>query len=166
MKKIIIPLVFALLLLASLPLAAMGIMAEGETDGGETPSIPEDTVITYGYLQQFKDQLRQEIIDELISNGGITVTTSYDDISAKEGQLILLSPESEVIYRGGGAVAITSSNAENEGITDMSEGRELFSGEPLEYGHIYYASASESRKAILVTGGTAYFTVRGGYEIG
>lgn len=170
MKKIIIPLVLVLLLAISLPFAAISILAEGETSAEKTSkktaNIPDDTVITYGYLQQFKEEIRQEIIDELTSNGGITVTSTYNDISAKEGQLIILSPESEVIYRGGGAVAITSSNAENEGITDMSEGKELFSGEPLEYGHIYYASASESRKAILVTGGTAYFTIRGDYEIG
>lgn len=166
MRKIIIPLILALLLSALMPIAAMSIMAEGGEDSAKTQSIPEDTFITYGYLQQFKEELKKEIVDELVSNGGITVTTTYTDISAKEGQLILLSPESEVIYRGGGAVAITSSDAENEGITDMSEGRELFSGEPLEYGHVYYASSSESRKAILVTGGTAYFTVRGDYEIG
>ena len=166
MKKIIIPLMLALLLLALMPIAAMSIMAENGEDSAKTQSIPDDTFITYGYLKQFKDELRQEIIDELIENGGLNVTSTYNDISAKEGQLIILSPESEVIYRGGGAVAITSSGAENEGITDMSEGRELFSGEPLEYGHVYYASSSESRKAILITGGTAYFTVRGDYEIG
>lgn len=166
MKKIIFPLILALLLLVLMPIAATSIMAEGGEDSADTQSIPEDTPVTYGYLQRFKEELRQEIVDELLSDGGITVTATYNDISANEGQIILLSPESEVIYRGGGAVAVTSSNAENEGITDMSEGRELFSGEPLEYGHVYYASSSESRKAILVTGGTAYFTVRGEYEIG
>ena len=170
MKKIILPLVLSLLLVISLPFAVMSILAEGDTSAEKTSektaSIPDDTLISYGYLKQFKEELRQEIIEELMQNGGITVTSTYNDVSLTEGQLILLSPESEVIYRGGGAVAITSSNATNEGISDMSEGRELFSGEPLEYGHIYYASASESRKAILVTGGSAYFTIRGDYEIG
>lgn len=163
MKKLLIPLLLIALVLAVLPICAMTSSAES---GESEVSIPEDTLINYGYLQKFKEELKKELIEELTAEGGITIATTYEDVSFKEGQLIILAPDSEVIYRGGGAVAITSSNVENEGITDMSEGRELFSGEPLEYGHIYYASASDSRKAILITGGTAYFTVRGDYEIG
>lgn len=166
MKKFILPLLLALVMLVTLPLAAMSISAEGENASQKNESIPENTLVTYGYLKQFKEELRKELLDELLAEGGISITSTYNDISAKEGQLILLSPDTEVIYRGGGATAITSSNENYEGITDMSEGRELFSGEPLEYGHIYYASESDSRKAILVTGSTAYFTIRGGYELG
>ena len=158
MKKIIPFLVLALVF-ASMPFAIMSSSAENET------SIDPSTLIDYGYLQIFKEELRQEILDELLAEGGITVATTYEDISVKEGQMIVLSPNTEVIYRGGNAVVITPSIGENEGITDMSEGKELFSGEPLEYGHIYYSSASDSRKAILVTGSNAYFTVRGDYEL-
>ncbi len=162
MKKFIIPLVIVALCLALIPVAAMNTFAEG---GSDEVSIPDNTLIDYGYLKTFKEQLRQELIEELTASGGITVNTTYEDVSLKEGQFIILSPDSEVIYRGGGAVVISSSNAENEGITDMSKGTELFSGESLEYGHIYYASATESKKAVLVTGSKAYFTVRGSYEI-
>ena len=162
MKKLLIPLLLAALVASAMPISALISAAEAN----ETSSaIPDDTAITYGYLKIFKEQLRQEIIAELTASGGITVTTDYEDISFSEGQMIILSPNAELIYRGGGAVAITSSNAQNEGLTDMSIGRELFSGESLEYGHIYYASESSSRKAVLITGGTAYFTVRGDYEI-
>ena len=157
-----IPFLTVALILAIVPFSVMNISAE---DKNET-SIDPDTLINYGYLQQFREELRQEIIDELLSEGGVTVTGTYADISLTEGQMIILSPNAEVIYRGGGAAAVTSAKGENEGITDMSEEKELFSGEPLEYGHIYYASASDSRKAILVTGSNAYFTVRGDYEIG
>lgn len=149
------------LCLVSMPVALVSSSAEGDA------SIPDDTPVSYGYLLgEFKEQLKKELIDELAQEGGITIDTLYQDISASEGQLILLSADCEVIYRGGGAVAISSSDNENEGITDMSKGTELFSGEPLEYGHIYYSSESESKKAILVTGSKAYFTIRGNYEIG
>lgn len=160
-KKINVLLVLAVLLVAVVPFYAVNTFAKNESSA----TIDPDTLITYGYLQQFKEELKQEIIDELTANGGITVTTAYEDISLKKGQIIILSADSEIIYRGGGAAAVTSSNDSGEGITDMSENTELFSGESLEYGHIYFASEGSSRRAILVTGDTAYFTVRGYYEI-
>ncbi len=167
MKKIIIPIALIALAALMLPLIAMMALAENETavNADSEMSIPEDTPVTYGYLLTFKEQLRQELIEELTAEGGITIATTYEDISVKEGEIILLSPDTEVIYRGGGAVAITSTDNENDGLTDMSGGTEIFSGEALEYGHIYHSSSSESKKAILVTGSSAYFTVRGDYEI-
>ncbi len=162
MKKLLIPLIIVALLISALPFAMISSSAEGD----KLDDIPDDTPVSYGYLLGvFKEQLKQELLTELAQEGGITLNTLYQDISAEEGRLILLSPESEVIYRGGGAVAISSSDGENEGIADMSEGTELFSGEPLEYGHVYYSSATDSKKAILVTGSKAYFTIRGEYEI-
>ncbi|MBR5285855.1 MAG: hypothetical protein IKU30_03060 [Clostridia bacterium] len=129
-------------------------------------SIPEGTLITYGYLEQFREELKQEILNEIAANGGsVTVESIYKDISLTSGQTLILSPETEIIYRGGGAVAITSSNDVAQGLTDMSASKEIFSGKALEYGHIYFASASDSKKAILVTGDKAYFTVRGDYDI-
>ncbi len=131
-----------------------------------TAEIPEDTLVTYGYLLKFKDELRKEIIEELSAEGGIKIESEYTDVSLKAGQVLVLSPECEIIYRGGGAVAVTSSFGEGEGLTDMSVGGELFSGEPLSFGHIYHASESDSKKSIVVTGDSAYFTVRGEYEVG
>ncbi len=166
MKRFVIPLVLALLVAAALPLASMSMTAKGESEAAAADEIPDDTFITYGYLKKFKEELRREIIEELMQEGGISVSSDYKDISLKEGEILILSPETEVIYRGGGAVAITATDEKDEGITDMSLSREIFSGEALEYGHIYYASSGESRRAILVVGSSAYFTVRGSYEIG
>ena len=162
MKKLILPLIAVLLILAVYPILATASSAESARSD---TNIPDDTLINYGYLQKFREELKQELIEELTASGGITVNTEYKDVSFTEGQIIILSAEAELIYRGGGAIVITSSGEENEGITDMAEGRELFSGEALEYGHIYYASESDSRKAVLITGAKAYFTVRGDYEI-
>ena len=142
--------------------------AEKSVSAASENSIPDNTLITYGYLQQFKEELKQEILNELAQsgNGSITVESAYKEIALTEGQTLVLSAETEIIYRGGGAVAITSSNGESQGLTDMSLCKELFSGEALEYGHIYFASGSDSKKAVLVTGEKAYFTVRGDYDIG
>lgn len=166
MKRFVIPLVLVIAIAVSATFASMSIIAKGENADASAESIPEDTLVTYGYLEQFKEELRQELIEELMQEGGISVSSEYKDISLKEGEILILSPDTEVIYRGGGAVAITSTDKKGDGITDMSLSREIFSGEALEYGHIYYASSGESRRAILVVGSTAYFTVRGSYEIG
>ena len=166
MKRFVIPLVLALVIAVSLPIASMSIIAKGESADGSAVVDPDETFVTYGYLELFKEELRREIIEELMQEGGISISTEYKDISLKEGEILILSPETEVIYRGGNAVAITSTDKKGEGITDMSLSREIFSGEALEYGHIYYASSGESRRAILVVGANAYFTVRGSYEIG
>lgn len=163
MKKLSLVLVALVALL--LPVFAMMANAENEGSSDELDFNPQETIVTYDMLLKLKDEIRAELLEELAAEGGITIKTTYEDISVKEGEMILLSAETEVIYRGGGAVAITSSRDENDGITDMSGGTEIFSGTALEYGHIYHASASESKKAILVTGASAYFTVRGDYEI-
>ena len=165
--KIFFVVACVLLLTVTSAFAFQSAAENGETAVSEN-SIPDGTfLIDNGYLMQFGEELKQEILNEIAANGGgITVESAYKDISLASGQTLILSPETEVIYRGGGAVAITSSNGQAQGLTDMSIGKELFSGEALEYGHIYFASASDSKKAILVTGDKAYFTVRGDYNIG
>ncbi len=167
MKRFIISLALVLCVFAVAAVGALSTVAEDDVSGTDT-SIPDDVFVSYGYLKVFKEQLKQEILAELgnADVSGNANSQNYQDISATEGQIILLAPNSEVIYRGGGAAAVTSSNKEGEGITDMSFAKEIFSGEQLEYGHIYHASDSESKKAIVITGTKAYFTVRGEYEIG
>lgn len=149
------------------------IVAELTKEGGMEPdesfeSIPDkdqNFLVTYEYLNLYLEQLKEEIKQELLHSGSINLKTEYEDVSVTAGKTILLHSDTEVIFRGGNAVAITSSAKELEGITDMSGSKELFSGMSLEYGHIYYASATDSKKAIFITGETAYFTIRGDYEI-
>lgn len=163
MKESLLLVLLIFCVLTACVIIPASVAAEEAGEGGEF-SIPADTPVTYGYLEKFREQLKNEIIEELLENGGVKITSQYEDISLPQGGVLLLAPDSEVIYRGGGAVAITSSSRSGDGITDMSDGTELFSGTALKYGHIYFASESDAEKAILITGGTAYFTVRGSYE--
>lgn len=161
-KKTLTALMLALCVITSV---IFGASAGAEESGEGTVVIPPDTPVTYGYLETFREKLKQEILSELISNGTIEVSSPTEDISIPRGGMILLGANCELIYRGGGAAAVTSSLLPGDGISDMSEGIELFSGEALKYGHVYFASESVAEKAIIVTGGTAYFTVRGSYEL-
>lgn len=147
-------------------LAAVSVLtfvaAGAEGTEAETP-IPPETPVTYGYLEVFGEKLRSDILSQVGS--GTPQAGGYRDETLPRGSVILLSENTELIFRGGSAVVITSSGTDREGVADLSSGRELYSGESLEFAHIYHISAGESRRAVLVTGGKAYFTVRGDYEV-
>jgi len=149
------------------------------TDSKENPIDP-NALITYGYLQSILEDLKLDILAELsesIQNGemsvptdtpdeggNITVGSSYTDVTFPSGTVIVLGSDAEAIFRGGDAVVITVSQSEGTGITDLSAGKECFSGEMLSFGHIYYKTDKQSRAYILVTGDKAAFTMRGTYE--
>ena len=147
-------------------LAAVSVLtfvaAGAEGTESETP-IPPETPVTYGYLEVFGEKLRSDILSQVGS--GTPQAGGYRDETLPRGSVILLSENTELIFRGGSAVVITSSGTDREGVADLSSGRELYSGESLEFAHIYHISAGESRRAVLVTGDKAYFTVRGDYEV-
>lgn len=133
---------------------------------GDEVSIPEDTLITYGYLQSILEDLRLELLEELAGQGGsVTIECDYKDVTLKKGDVLVLSTDCEAIFRGGSAAFITSSCEEGEGLTDLSANTECFSGDLPEFGHIYYKTRGDSRAYILITGEKAAFTLRGTYEI-
>lgn len=163
-KKITVSLLIVLTAFAVV-FSAFAVNAPAEDSSKAGESIPDSTLIDYGYLKVFKEELKKEILDEIAQNGGLSGGSGYTDVSLTEGQMVILSPNCEIIFRGGSAVAVTSSCFDGEGITDVSVNTELFSGMPLEFGHIYYPSGSSAKKAILITGQTAHFTLKGSYEI-
>ncbi len=165
MKKIIVSLVIVLVAFAVV-FSAFAVNTPAENSSDSHSSVPDGALVDYGYLKVFKEELKKEILAEIAENGGLSGGSSgYTDISLEEGQMIVLSPDCEVIFRGGSAVAVTSACSEGEGITDISLNTEIFSGMGLEFGHIYYPSGSSAKKAILITGQTAHFTLKGSYEI-
>lgn len=144
--------------------AFTGASAESGAVRDQDTSIPEDTPVTYGYLEKFREQLKKEIIEELLGSG-VDIGGGYEEITLHKGEFLIPGAGCEIIYRGGGAAAVTSSRHPGDGVTDASTEKELFSGEALEYGHIYFASQSSAEKAIAALGENVRFTVNGNYEI-
>ncbi|HOJ49049.1 MAG TPA: hypothetical protein PLD48_09355 [Bacillota bacterium] len=145
----------------------------GATVYAEQPAqksaVSDDPLVTLSYVNEV---LKPQIIAEILQrtgNGSVPAISTgesvYQDIYLERGKMIKLGADCEFIYRGGGAVIITTSPEKGDGVSDMSTGMEFFSGKPLEFGHVYYASESEAEKYILITGSKAYFTIRGTYEI-
>jgi hypothetical protein len=139
----------------------------GQTSVAATAS-ESDPLVTLSYVNEvLKPQIIAEVLKQTGGNGYVngSGTSAYLDIDLDSGKMIMLGANCEFIYRGGGAVIITTSPEKGDGVSDMSTGAEFFSGKPLEFGHVYFASESKAVKYILVTGSKAYFTIRGSYEI-
>lgn len=129
------------------------------------PDDPDSAPVTMGFLFNYLEQYKKEILAEIGANGGNGSNSGYSDVTLNAGQTIILSADSEVIFRGGNAIAITSAFEKGEGLVDLSDHSEIFSGEALKAGHIYTPGSSDAKKAIIVTGQSAYFTLKGTYEI-
>ncbi len=160
------PCVFAAALLAVwLPLSVFFFSASAaDASDGETTSIDSNALVTYGYLQSVIDDLKKELLAEFSGSSGGAVSSTYHDITFPKGTVLVLGSDAEVIFRGGNAIIITTSPEPGRGITDLSAGRECFSGESLLFGHIYYKTDAESGACLLVTGDQAAFTMKGTYE--
>ena len=159
-KLLLLALTLALLFTGVMCALPLRVSADGET------SIPDNAVVTYGYLQSVLEDLRLQLLEELAGQGGsITIESEYKEVSLKKGDILVLSTDCEAIFRGGSAAVITSTCKEGEGLTDLSMGTECFSGDLLAFGHIYYKTRGDSRAYILITGDKAAFTLRGTYEI-
>ena len=161
MKRIILPLFVSLLLVFAMFGSAFTAVAEGEF---ATTSDEDYYLIPVDKYETIYDDIRQQVLEEFSQQLEDALNTGYKDVTAECGQVILIPNGSEIIYRGGGAVAITASNGGEDGLTDISVSKEVYSGQKLEYGHIYTSKAG-SPKAVLVVGKTASFTIRGNYEI-
>lgn len=157
-----------LLLFAAVIVLTFSLGATVNAEQTEGTAHSEDPLVTLSYVNEV---LKPQIIAEILQRTGNSVpaistgTSAYQDIYLESGKMIKLGADCEFIYRGGGAVIITTSPKKGDGVSDMSTGLEFFSGKPLESGHVYYASESEAEKYILITGSKAYFTIRGSYEI-
>lgn len=131
----------------------------------------QDALVTYGYLQNQLDALRQELLDAIGDASGVPSAGhpqsggSYRDVTLERGSVITLGMDAEVIFRGGNAVVLSVSDQAGAGVTELASGTELFSGAPLQFAHIYYQTTSGSRVALLVTGDKASFTLKGTYAI-
>lgn len=163
MRKRICALLAGLLLLSVFVLPASGAEAsEGETS---TPAL-----VSIEYLQNQLEALRKELLAAIAgaSNGGASEEVpqgAYRDVTLPRGSVITLGDDAEVIFRGGNAVLLTVSSGEGEGATDLAAGEELFSGDALQFAHIYYKTTSHGRVSLLVTGERAAFTLKGTYAI-
>ena len=116
-------------------------------------------LVTPDYIENvLKEQLRKELLGE----GQLG---QYHDAELTNGQIIALGEDCEIICRSTGVSAITTATGEGNGLADLSDGTEIFSGTSLTPGKMYFGGQNGSGKYILITGEKATLTLKGNYEI-
>lgn len=105
--------------------------------------------------EQIKDELLKEI-----GSSTVNADLSYELVSLTKGQTLISCGALELTLRQGSATAITV----DDGLSDLSAGKDLTSGEALVPDH-YIVNPIGDGRGILITSDTAYVLVRGEYEI-
>lgn len=146
--------------LAASALLSAALLSGVSADPSGESSIDDKALVTYGYLQAFREELKQEILNEIGTHGA---SSAYEEVELRRGEVLAVAEGTEIIFRGGTALAISASGQDGEGFTDLSSGDECFSGGRLQPGHIYYKTKAESIAYVVVTGERAVFTIRGTY---
>ena len=146
---------------AATALLSVSLLSGVAADPSGESSIDDKALVTYGYLQTFREELKQEILNEIGTKSN--ASSDYEEVELVRGNVLSLAEGTEVIFRGGDAVIVSCSGKDGAGFTDLSGGGQCFSGDTLLPGHIYYKTKAESVAYIVITGERAAFTIRGIY---
>lgn len=122
---------------------------------GTTPGSIDDPVVTKSYVD--------EQINKLVKSGGVGTGGAVELIveELKTGDILLASAGTEVILRGGYAVAYGDGT---NGIPDVTGGSDLAIGSNIPKNHQLIFPRDDGR-GIKITKGIAYVMIRGGYTI-
>lgn len=96
-------------------------------------------------------------------NSGSSQTSGdvFKVLELKKGQTILADESAEIIVRSGTVSAIGS---ENGGISDITDGKDLTTGEGVDLNHLLIIPRSDGR-GVKVEGSLAFIMVKGGYSL-
>ena len=108
-----------------------------------------DPLITLSYVNQV-----------LLPN--IETKNQYSAIQMHAGETLYSESACEVILRAGKATA--GSPFENQGLSDVTEAKELYNSDALTINHLLMIPRADGR-GIAVTEGEAWFMIRGKYRI-
>ncbi len=129
-----------------------------------TPGSEEDPVVTLSYVNNQIDALRA-YVDSKVSSPGVNTgeantMAAYEILNLKNNQKLMGRESTEIILRSGEAEAID--NGVN-GISDLTEGKDLLSGDPIIENHLLIVPRDDGRGIKAIT--EIYVMVKGGYEI-
>lgn len=129
----------------------------------------QDPVVTVSYVESKINELKAYIDEKLSNNGSLSeagqtqepqAAATYEVISLQSNQSLIGKDSTEIILRSGTATAID--NGVN-GISDLTDGKDLISGDEIESNHLLIVPRDDGR-GILATS-EVWVMVKGGYEI-
>ena len=126
------------------------------------PGTSDDPLVTKSYVDGVVSNLL-EILSKN-STGTVVASTSSDSfepVKVMAGEILLGGAGTEIILRSGTAKSYTSSE---NGIIDVTSGKEFFNGVSLESNHLLIVARADGRGAV-VTSEEAWFMVKGAYSI-
>lgn len=135
------------------------------------PGSQEDPVITLSYVEKRLEQMKYYIdqkIEEINSLGNENSTAventsggaSFQVVFIEKGKNLYLGEGTELILRSGQATAIASSNG---GLSDVTIGKDLKSGESIPSNHLIIIPRNDGRGASILV--DSYFMIKGAYTI-
>ncbi|HBL84736.1 MAG: hypothetical protein A2Y17_01900 [Clostridiales bacterium GWF2_38_85] len=144
--------------------------AISDSDGGPS-STPADAVdyllseLGYDTIAELQEALKDKAEPDDVSEPEVptTQTNDYDTVTLSRGQTIVVNGICEVVLASGNVGVVgTYSSA---GITDVTAGAVLLTGDLLETGHSYLVPVSDNAIALIGASSDAVLFVRGEYDI-
>ncbi len=131
---------------------------------GSNPGTATDPIVTQSYVESRLNALSTtldgrltELENRPISSGG---SLNFEVLSLEAGQIIHLKANSQFILRSGSATAIAGQGG---GLSDLTVGNDLATGESLTLNHLLLIPKSDGRGVKITE--FAWVMVSGGYTI-
>lgn len=131
---------------------------------GANPGTATDPIVTQSYVENRLSSLNQEINARLSAIENTTGASGgllkYEVLSLDAGQIIHLGANTQFILRSGKATAIAGTGG---GLSDLTVGNDLKTGESLTLNHLLLVPQSDGR-GVQITA-SAWMMVSGQYSI-
>ncbi|NLY84881.1 MAG: hypothetical protein GX077_00815 [Tissierellia bacterium] len=136
----------------------------GGTTAFMEPGSEADPLVSKSFVEKKIEELMEYIDQKVNGSNSSVVEGAWAVVEVPEGKSLICYGGTEIILRSGRATAISivKSGIEN-GVTDVTAGRDLKMNEEIEQNHLLIIPRTDSRGAYSVT--HTYWLVKGDYEI-
>jgi hypothetical protein len=125
-------------------LLAIGLLSVAVYAAASDPGSESDPLVTKSY------------VDQLLSKTGVV----FVPLEVKEGQRLVGGEGAELILRSGEATAV---GAEENGVSDLTAGKDLMTGDAVEANHLLIVPRGDGRGITAET--DVWLMIKGGYSL-
>lgn len=136
----------------------------GGTVAFTEPGSETDPLVSKSYVEKRIEQLMSYIDQKINGSNSSVVEGAWAVVEVPQGKSLICYGGTEIILRSGKATAISViKNGIENGVTDITAGRDLKMNEEIIENHLLIIPRTDSRGAYSVT--QTYWLVKGHYEI-
>ena len=127
-------------------------------ESNASSNVDSDPLVTLSYLEKRIEEFK-DYVDNNAQGTGAT-SSKFEVVEVKAGQTVIFTDASvEFILRSGEATAIAS---ENGGLSDLTEGVDLVTGDVLQKNHLMLVPRNDNRGVVAET--NLWIMIKGTYE--